>query len=137
MAILADAVDVLIDQNGEVSYLQDDKLYDYSLGDTTEVGGSVTFNNADLGEPGIEKLVNFVDVDYEGAFNLSFYGDGTLLHTMTFNDKSTRGTVWRDYPVNKRTPFQKLKLYISSSTNDTKIYSIEIDFSILRRRRYN
>lgn len=135
--ILADAVDILIDQNGRVSYLQENKLWDYDATDTTVLGGSITFNNSDLGEPGIEKLINFVDVDYEGAFTLTFYGDGQALAQMVFNDKSTRGTIWRDYPLQYRKPFQKLRLYISSTTNDTKIYSIEVDFSVLRRRRFN
>lgn len=137
MAILADAVDILIDQDGEVAYLQEDKLYEYDSTDTTVVGGSVTFNNTDLGEAGIEKLINYVDVDYEGSFVLSFYADGVAQAALTFSDKATRGTTWRDYPLASRKPFQKLKLYISSATSDTKIYGIEIDFSVLRRRRYN
>lgn len=137
MAILQDAVDILIDHDGEVAYLQTDNLWEYDSADTTVLGGSVTFNNSDLGEPSIEKLINFVDVDYEGSFSLSFYLDGVLIYTMTFTDKASRGTVWRDFPLQYRKAFQKLRLYITSSTNDTKIYSIEIDFSILRRRRYN
>lgn len=137
MAILADAVDVLVDHNGEIAYLQTDNLWEYYSADTTVVGGSITFNNSDLGEPSIEKLINSVDVDYEGSFSLTFYFDGTVIYTMTFTDKSTRGTVWRDFPLQYRKVFQKLKLYITSATNDTKIYSIEIDFSVLKRRRYN
>lgn len=137
MAILADAVDILIDHDGEVAYLQSNTLWEYYSSDTTIVGGSITFNNSDLGEPSIEKLINFVDVDYEGSFSLSFYLDGALVHTMTFADKASRGTVWRDFPLQYRKVFQKLKLYITSATNDTKIYSIEIDFSVLKRRRYN
>jgi len=135
--ILADAVDILIDQAGHIAYLQTDILWEYDITDTTVVGGSITFNNSDLGYPDIDKLINFVDVDYEGAFDLSFYADGSLQKTLLFADKSTRGTVWRDYPLTTRKPFQKLKLYITSATADTKIYGIEIDFSILKRRRYN
>jgi hypothetical protein len=137
MAILADAVDILIDHDGYVAYLQDDNLYEFDSGDTTIVGASVTFNNSDLGESGVEKLVNFVDADYEGSFILSFYFDDVLTYNMTFADKSTRGTLWKDFPLTNRRPFQKLKLYISSATLDTKIYSIEVDFNVLRRRRFN
>lgn len=136
-SILQDAVDILIDQNGNLAYLQDDALYEYYAADTTSAGGSVTFNNTDLGEASIEKIMNAVDVDYEGSFVLHFYADGVLQCSLTFADKATRGTVWRDYPLVNRKVFQKLKLYIASSTIDTKIYSIELDFSVLRRRRYN
>jgi len=135
--ILADAVDILVDQNGNLAYLQDDTLWEFYSSDATVVGGSVTFNDIDLGEPGIEKLINFIDIDYSGALNLSFYGDGTLQWTATFADKATRGTVWRDFPLQYRKVFQKIKLYISSITPDTKIYGIEIDFSVIRKRRYN
>lgn len=137
MAILQDALDILIDHDGELAYLQDDILWEYNGLDTTVVGGSVTFNNSDLGEPSVEKLINYVDADYEGSFSLTFFLDGAEIYTMAFTDKVTRSTVWRDFPLQYRTAFQKLKLYITSATADTKIYSIEIDFSILRRRRYN
>lgn len=136
-SVLVDAVDILINQSGRVSYLQADKLYEYYAADATVVGGSITFNNSDLGYPDIDKLINFVDVDYEGAFNLSFFTDGTLQWTIEFTDKATRSTVWRNYPLSKRIAFQKLKLYITSATADTKIYGLEVDFSILKRRRYN
>ena len=76
-------------------------------------------------------------MDYEGSFALHIFADGILQSSLIFADKSTRGTVWRDYPLVSRKAFQKLKLYLTSGTNDTKIYSIEIDFSVLRRRRYN
>lgn len=135
--ILNDAVDILIDQNGNVAYLQEDTLWEYYSTDPTVVAGSVTFNNSDLGEPDVEKLINFVDVDYEGSFQLHFYADGALQHTTEFADKSTRGTTWRDYLLASRKAFQKIKLLITSVTPDTKIYGIEVDFSILRRRRYN
>ncbi len=135
--ILTNANDVLIDLNGELSYLQDDVLWIYDPTDTELVGASIIFNNSDLGEPTVEKLMNFADVDYIGAFNLTFYMDGTGIHTMEFGTKATRGTAWQDFPLTKRKAFQKLKLVITASAKTTKIYGLELDFSILRRRRYN
>ena len=137
MAILAEANDVLIDLNGELAYLTDSELYIRDTSDTTSVGAYIISGESDLGEPQIEKLLNFVDIDYIGAFNLTFYLDGLAVHTMSFTDAATRTTVWRDYPLSKRRPFQKLKLVIGASLPTTKIYGIEIDFSVLRRRRYN
>lgn len=135
--ILANANEILVDLNGNIAYLQDDKLWIKDTNDTELIGCSIVFNDSDLGEPGIEKLINFADVDYVGAFNLSFYFDGTVIHTMKFSTKATRGTVWRDFPLAKRKAFQKLKLVITASTKTTKIYGLEIDFNVLRRRRYN
>lgn len=137
MAILETANEVLIDLDGEIAYLQDDTLWIRDTSDTTLVGCSVVFNDSDLGVPDVDKLINFADVDYVGAFNLSFYFDGTVVHTMEFSTRASRGTVWKDFPLSKRKAFQKLKLVITASNKNTKIYGIEIDFSVLRRRRYN
>lgn len=137
MDILATANEILIDLDGEIAYLEDDTLWVRDASDVTLVGCSIVFNNSDLGVPDIDKLINFVDVDYVGAFNLSFYLDGVGVHTAVFSNRATRATVWQSFPTAKRKAFQKLKLVITASDKDTKIYGIEIDFSVLRRRRYN
>lgn len=137
MAILQDANDILIDFDGHISYLTDDKLYVYDDTDTTILGASLTSNNSDMGEPMADKLINYVDVDYVGAFNLTFYFDNVAIWTMIFTTKATRGTIWRDFPISKRKAFQKLKVVLTTSTPNTKIYGLEIDFSVLKRRRYN
>lgn len=138
MAILENANEILIDLNGKLAYLQDGSLWIYSAGDSEEVGALVVFNNTDLGVPDVDKLINFVDVDYEGAFNLTFQFDGVTTHTFYFDDVSIlRTQVWEDFPLSKRIGFRKLKMSITASDSNTKIYSIEIDFDVLRRRRYN
>lgn len=137
MAILEDANEILIDFNGEIAYLQGDALWIRDTSDAELIGATVEFNDSDLGVPDIDKLLNFADVDYEGAFTLTFEFDGTAIHTMTFADKVTRGVAWQDFPLIKRKGFRKLKMVIVASAKDTKIYSIEIDFTVLRRRRYN
>lgn len=135
--ILADANDILIDLNGNVSYLQDDKLWTYDASDSTILGASVVLNTSDLGVPDVDKLINFVDIDFIGNITIAFYFDGTLIHSITPISKVQRGTSWVFFPMSKRKPFQKLKLVITSSALTTKIYGIEIDFSVLRRRRYD
>jgi len=137
MAILEDANEVLINFDGELAYLQDTTLWIRDTSDTELVGATVEFNTSDLGVPDIDKLLNFVDVDYEGAFTLTFTLDGTSVHTMTMDDKAIRDVEWQDFPLSKRKAFRKLQMTIVASAKDTKIYSIEIDFDILRRRRYN
>jgi hypothetical protein len=137
MAILSTANEILIDLNGDIAYLQDDTLWIRDTDDTELLGSYVEFNDSDLGEPGIDKFINFVDVDYVGSFNLVFYFDETAIHTMEFSTKATRGTTWQDFPLAKRKAFQKLKIVITASAKATKIYGLEIDFQVLRRRRYN
>ena len=63
--ILGNANDILVDLNGEINYLQDDTLWIYDNADSELIGAQVVFNNSDLGEPGIEKLINFVDVIFK------------------------------------------------------------------------
>ncbi len=135
--ILANANDILVDLNGDLAYLQDEILWIRDETDTELIGCSIVFNDSDLGEPGIEKLLNYADVDYIGAFDLTYYLDGIAIHTMNFSTKATRDTAWQDFPLAKRRAFQKLKLVITASAKTTKIYGLEIDFSVLRRRRYN
>lgn len=137
MAILTDANDILIDLNGEIAYLQDTVMWIRDETDTTQITATMITNNSDLGETSVEKLLNSLDVDYVGAFNVSFYLDGDFIHTMVFDNIATRDTVWRAFPLALRKPFQKLSLYITASVIGTKIYSLEVDFKILKRRRYN
>ena len=136
-SILASANDILIDLNGQAAYLQDFDLWVYDSSDPVTIGATIEFNNSDLGVPEADKLLNFVDVDYIGAFNLTFYLDGVARHTMVFNSSVTRTTKWLSYPLSKRKAFQKLKLVLTASEKTTKIYGIEIDFDIIRRRRYD
>ena len=137
MPILKDANEVLINFDGELAYLQDTMLWIRDDSDIELIGATVEFNNSDLGVPDIDKLINYADVDYEGAFTLTFKLDGVAIHTMDFIEKATRSSIWQDFPLVKRKAFRKLQMTIAASAKDTKIYGIEIDFDVLRRRRYN
>lgn len=137
--ILAEANDILIDFDGQLAYLTSDKLYVYSSSDTNIVLSTWISPEMDLNEPSIDKLINFIDVDYIGAFTIQLEFDGIEDNTMSqyFSPVSVRTSVWRHFPLRGRIPFKKVKLTITSSTPGTIIYGIEIDFSVLRRRRYN
>lgn len=137
MVILSVANDILVDFEGNLAYLTDDKLYTFDSSDELIVGASLTSNNSDLGEPGVDKLINFVDADYSGAFNITFYFDNSASYTMTFPNSASRTTKWTDFPLSKRRAFQKLKIMITTSTPNTIINGLEIDFSVMARRRYN
>jgi len=135
--ILSTANDVLIDLNGEIAYLEDTKVWTYDATDTELIGAAVTFNDSDLGQPTLEKLINFADADYIGAFDLSFYYDGTFIHTMSFPTSAIRTTVDIDFPLVKRKAHTKIQIVATATAKTTKIYRLEVDFSLLKRRRYN
>lgn len=136
-AFLLTANDILIDQNGNIAYLTDDALHIYNSGAQNQISGLIKMNNTDLGEPSIDKLLNKIDADYTGSFSIVLYLDGVSTHVMTFNDVYSRTATYADYPLSKRKPFKKLQLVLMTAQPGTKIYGLEIDFSLLPRRRYN
>lgn len=137
MDILKDANEILIDFSGNVNYLTDDKLYIYDNTDTEVVGGLIKTGSSDMAEPTIDKLINFIDCDYVGSFKIVFTFDDIYIHTIELPYSSTRTTRWVSFPLSKRKALQKIQLAITSSVKDTIIYRIEVDFTVLKRRRYN
>lgn len=135
MSILATANDLLVDFDGNIAYLTNDYLYTHDVTDTTETGGYVTTNNSDLGHEDVDKLVNFIDIDYIGTIQVLVYQDGTAIHLFEPPDKSTRGTKWLYMPLIKRKAFQKIEVKIGSSDPDAIVYGVVLDFSVLKRRR--
>lgn len=133
--ILASANEILIDFDGHRAYLTNDYLYTYDNTDTTTVGAYVLTNDSDLEHPSVDKLLNYIDIDYKGTIQVLVYQDGTAIHLFEPPDKTSRGTKWLYMPLIKRTAFQKIKIKIATSDPDAIIYGAELDFSILKRRR--
>ena len=133
--ILTEANDVLIDFDGKRAYLTDDALWVYDTADTNVTDGYVTSNNSDLGYPDVDKLLNYIDVDYKGTVQVIVYQDGNGIHIFNPPDKTSRGTKWLYLPLRKRKAFQKIKIVLASSDPDAIIYGVELDFSVLKRRR--
>lgn len=135
MAILANANDVLIDLNGNRAYLTDNKLYVHDSSDTTIVPSFLQTNESDLGEPAIDKLLNMFDIDYKGQLEIRIYQDGIHITTLTTTASNDRTTEYLYMPLASRRSFQKIQFVFYTERNDTVIYGIEIDFSILKRRK--
>jgi len=135
MADVSNANDILLDFDGKLAYVTDNDLYVYEQNNLELATGVLISSDSDLGEPSIDKLMNSIDVDYVGAFNLSLYFDGVYEVTLPLLLKATRGTVWLNIPLINRKPFQKFKYIIAEPAVNTKVYGLEIDFSILKRRR--
>lgn len=133
-----DIAQPLIDFDGNIAYLTPDKLYVYNVNTDDQGIEGILFSGAsDLGEPSIDKLLNFIDVDYIGQFMIYFTYDDPAGTTSSYllPAKSTRGTHWLYIPLTERRPFKKVKYAIIGPTHGTIIYGLEIDFSVLRRRR--
>lgn len=135
MAILANANEILIDSDGNIAYLTDDKLYVYDADDTEVVGGYIKHIETDLGEPSVDKHLNGIDIDYKGTVTVYIYVDGVNEHTFSLPNRATRGTAWVHYPLAGRVPFQKFYTHFVTATAGTTIYGFEIDFNVTQRRR--
>lgn len=134
---LNNANDILIDLDGDRAYLEDNALWTHDILSAGNPDAAIEFNKTDLGEPSIDKLINYFDIDYTGAFTLYLYYDNaSLAWSSTMVDHSTsRSTEWICLPLVNRRAFQKMFLVIVANDANAKIYSIEIDFQVLKRRR--
>lgn len=138
-----DTAEIIIDQDGKIAYLTPEELWVYDEGGADlGIFGILSSGYSDLGEPSVDKLLNYIDLDYIGQFNIFFEFtslDGQLGGTSSFTvpEKTTRGTYQLYIPLKERKAFQKLRYWFAEPIHGTKIYNMEIDFSILRRRRYS
>lgn len=137
LPVVVASKEILVDQDGNLAFLMADTLYSYGVVTTNPILASATLPKSDLGEPSVDKLINYIDADYVGSFTLVMADSAGLNHTITFPTSTIRSTQWVNFPLSLRKPFQKIQLTISSSTIGTIINGIEIDFSALQRRRYN
>ena len=135
MFILTSANDILIDFNGDPAYLTNDTLYVHDTTDTTEVGASLVTNNSDLGEPTLDKLCNLFDLDYTGEVHVYVLLDGVTITDFTTTYSASRRTQYFYMPLAARRPFQKISFIINTATIGSILYGIEIDFSVLKRRK--
>ena len=89
----------------------------------------------DLGQPDVEKLIDFIDLDYKGdGGNLILYLDDEEINSWII-PSSTKRTIKRFYlPLSKRYPKQMMNLRITSSASNLYIYNIEIDFMPQKRQ---
>ena len=136
-----DTAEILIDFDGKVNYLTPTTLEVYNeSGLDLGITGVFGSGYSDLGEPSVDKLLNAIDIDYVGQCNIFFSFqslDGTSATSSIFTlpSKASRGTYWLQLPLAERRAFQKIAYWFTEPTHGTKIYGLEIDFSILKRRR--
>ena len=136
MAILEFANDILIDILGNKAYLTDDKLYVMDPYDSTTPVGYVQTNESDLGEPSVDKMINYIYFDYVGRFDITFYNGDVPLATVTAPQTDTRRVGQLYMPLEARKPFQKLKIVIQTKIIGSEMYGMELNFGAMKRR-YN
>jgi len=137
MELLTITNQILVDLEGNLAYLTNDKLYIYNSGDIFNSSGFITHHSSDLGEPSLDKQLNFIDVDWEGTLQILVYLDGAHKHTFILaGSAGIRSTAKLDFPLAKRKAFQKMYLKIQSSAHNSIIYSIELDINGIKRRVY-
>lgn len=132
--ILVNANDLLIDHNGQLAYLTDNSLYIYHLDTVDSIGGLIVLNNSDLNEPHLDKLLNYIEVDYKGTIELYFYFDDQYVCKLTAPQATSRTTKLLYFPLRFRRPFQRLQIKMLSKDRSTIIYNLEVDFDVLPKR---
>lgn len=132
--ILVNANDILIDHNGQLAYLTDNSLYIYHLDTVDSIGGLIVLNNSDLNEPHLDKLLNYIEVDYKGTIELYFYFDDQYVCKLTAPKATSRTTKLLYFPLRFRRPFQRLQIKMLSKDRSTIIYNLEVDFDVLPKR---
>lgn len=133
--VFSQALLTLIDFNGERAYLTNTELYTHDATDEIVVEAYLTTNSSDLGEFGVDKLLNFIEIDYIGKVYIDVYYDSVLQFTLTSNTVTSRTSDFLYTPLTKRIAFQKLILKIRTTDANTYLYKAELDFSVLKRRR--
>ena len=113
---LGGANKLLVDLSGNRAYLTDDSLITYDASDTSTPTAYITLNESDFGEPSVDKLINHIDVDYEGDLKLTLITDN-FAHTYTLSDSAARTTTWLDLPLFRRIKFQKITISFLSNKN--------------------
>lgn len=139
-SILANANDIFVDFDGNKAYLTDDKLFVYYAFDEVYPAAYADSNSTDLGAPGADKLVNYVDLDYTGTVTLYIYNEDAVfigsspIATLSYPFRSGRGTVRRYVPITSRKPAYKISFRPQSTDATTEIYGMEVDFTPINRR---
>lgn len=93
----------------------------------------VQLANTDLGEPSLDKKINYLEIDYLGGGDLYIYVDDLLLNkiTLTYN---TNKKIQRYYmSLQLRKVFNTLKIVIRSEDKDFIFYNAELDIDVYER----
>lgn len=128
---------ILIDFDGNPVYLYSDELYAYSVSGTGYSTGYCITNHSDLGEASIDKLLNYIDIDYSGSCSIQVFYDNIAQFTLIPDILTSRGTRQIYIPLSNRHPLQKLRLLISFNTITTRINKLELDFGTLKRKYHD
>jgi len=126
-SVTADNINFIApNSNGELSFLTDDNLYLSTTGGALE--GEMVSNTITLSEPGEEKKLLKIDIDYIGTCTFSFYFDNDTkpagkyrLDTLTTRDITSLAV-----KLNKNHPFRKFHYTITETTPAFKLYNITI-----------
>lgn len=127
--------DQLVDFNGENAYLQSDKLWIRTSSSYINITYALLGAETDLGAPDIDKLINYIDIDFVGTVRVHYMLDGTYVGYLSTTTEAQRKSQWLYMPLANRKPFKKIRLLIEFVGSTSKLYSMEIDFNPLKRRR--
>jgi hypothetical protein len=132
--ILSTANDVLIDFDGNLAYLQNTALWTRDTNDTTVMHGYITTYESDLQQASMDKLLNYIDIDYIQDITIDVYCDGAKTQTLITTSSDSRTSERLYVYLHNRKAFKKIKLVFYTATAGAKLYGAELDITILKRR---
>lgn len=130
---LSNVNDILIDFDGHPNYLQSDSFFVYDASDLVVPAVLLQTNNSDLGEPSLDKLLNFIDLDFKGPITVLVYYENVGTFFITANS-ATRITKRLYVPLKNRKPAKKIKFGFAAADSTTILYGMEIDFIVMEYR---
>lgn len=127
-------IDMLINHDGNIAYLYNNKLYEYNISSTYNEGAYLVTNTSDLGEMSVDKLLNYIDLDFKGTIFVYINYDNNQFILLQRAESASR-TIKRIFiPLSLRRPFMKIAIRLNTNDNTTQVYKFELDFGILKRR---
>jgi len=131
---LVDANYVVFDWEGDRAYIQDRALWMTSSADTATIVAMFSTHDSDLGEPSIDKLINYYDVDYVGGGTIRLFADGIQISEVTLPTQASRGLNRIYVLLDDRVPCRKVNIKYVTTDTTSRFYGIEIDFDPQRYR---
>lgn len=127
-------VDIFTDENGDLAFLGANTLEVYGSS-VAAIEGYLETPNSNLNEPEVDKVLEYIILDYIGSATIEIYLDNVLSHTLSYPYTSTRQSYKLYILPQYRQAAEKLYFKIKTSQSGTIIYNMYINFIILPRRR--
>jgi len=108
----------------------------YTQGTTnlTNGYGYLILANTALGEAGIDKTINYIDIEYIGRGRFYVYASDLVVTQISLPYQGSKEYKRFHVPLNRRIPKEKLRFLIQADTADFVFYNAELDINVSTRK---